>query len=134
MLEFDFTLIDKDIPKKVYFKYEYNYILHNCIDYSAYLLIKNNDNTFFYEGVAIVEFYWFLINWYNKYIIGDIERFEFNTIEWTSPMLTFSKIDNDLWEIDSEFANVEYPLIINSKEFDTAITLLIQKLTKLLCP
>lgn len=103
------------IPVKNYSKMTIDEI-YNYIAYDANFVISYNDSVFFSESIAIVEFYWFVCNWYNKIKAGMNIPFQYNTIEHKVPILIFYS-EGDNWKIDSIWKCEISPIRVNKIDF-----------------
>ena len=75
--------------------------IYTYMFWEAELTILYDDYVIFSEVVAIVEYYWYLVNWYRKYLAGEKRPFTYCTVEHSVPILEFLPLGNDCWKIDS---------------------------------
>lgn len=94
----------------------YGYLL-----WEADLTITYNNQILFSEEVAIVEFYWYLVNWYRRYLAGNADRFIYSTVEHTEPILVFSPQQNQHWKIDSIWKQCDKSALIKEETLLSAV-------------
>ncbi len=102
--------------------------IYEYISYEAALSIENKNQVFFCDDVAIVEFFWYFANWYKKIVEGNKTKFVYSTVENDTPILTFSPLHNNQWEIDSVWKKACNPIIINEEQLYTEVQNLIENL------
>ncbi len=78
---------------------------HLC--WEANLSIMYNNQLFFSERVAIIEFYWYLVRWYRKLCVGCKDQFLYSTVEHMEPILTFTFHPQNYWKVDSTWSQCE---------------------------
>ncbi|MBE6556820.1 MAG: hypothetical protein E7664_03650 [Ruminococcaceae bacterium] len=89
--------------------------IYDYLDWDATLTIKHNNQIFFEEEIAIVEFYWHLLHWYRDFLSGQKQHFIYSTVEHTEPILVFSLKNNNDWAIDSIWKKHEKPFLIKEE-------------------
>lgn len=136
MLRIEFNLLkDEEYPKKEYSKMSYGQILLTVPDYEEIeIIFFDGDSVFFKEPCALIEFYWFITQWYAKYNKGIYIPFVYETIEFYEPILTFKKMSDSFWQIDSIWKELDHPLIVNEDELISVVDNLVAKLRCFLEP
>lgn len=130
MFKIDLYISDIPVLSKKYFDMTIDDV-YNYISCDAKLTIVHKNLLFFFEEISIVEFYWCLCNWYDRYKEAKGESFIYNTIEHTKPIMEFSKVDDKFWKIDSIWRCLDKPIIIEEADFVREIKKLIQQLVSL---
>lgn len=99
--------------------------IYEYLSCEARLIITYEDKIIFSEEVAIIEFYWYLLNWYNQFKGGRKIPFKYTTVEYVAPILVFSVHGVNCWEIDSIWKCCDEPIIIDNMVFFREIDKLI---------
>lgn len=102
----------------------YGYLL-----WEAELTVTYNNQIIFAEEVAIIEFYWYLANWYRRYLIGNADQFVYSTVEHTEPILVFSPQQNQYWKIDSVWKQCDKPALIKEEILHSEVHKLLERIT-----
>ena len=102
----------------------YGYLL-----WEAELTVIYNNQIIFAEEVAIIEFYWYLANWYRRYLIGNADQFVYSTVEHTEPILVFSPQQNQYWKIDSVWKQCDKPALIKEEILHSEVHKLLERIT-----
>lgn len=103
--------------------------IYGHVSWDADLNITNNDQIFFSEEIAIIEFYWYLTDWYRRYHTGNNVPFVYTSVEHTSPILVFLYQNGGIWEIDSPWRQCNTAILIEEQVFHTEIRNLVARLS-----
>ena len=114
MLMINVKFLGQQPPKAAYSKMSIDEI-YGYLPWEADLTVACNNQILFTEEVAIIEFYWYLINWYRRYLTGNTDKFAYSTVEYTEPILVFSPRQNQYWEIDSIWKKCDKPVVIKEE-------------------
>jgi hypothetical protein len=106
--------------------------IYEHIAYDANLSITYNKHVVFAEEIAIVEFYWYLINWSRKFLAGDMIPFVYSSVEHIEPILIFSFLRNDDWEISSIWRKCAKPALIKTQTLRYEVSKLTSELISVL--
>ena len=98
------------------------------LSWVANLTITYGNQIFFREEVAIVEFYWYLSNWYREYLSGSCRPVVYSTVEYKEPILLFSYYDDKYWYIDSIWRQFEKAILIDNQVLYSEVSKLVEKL------
>ena len=101
----------------------YGYLL-----WEADLTVTYNNQMLFSEEVAIIEFYWYLVNWYRRYLTGNADQFVYSTVEHTEPILVFSPQQNQYWKIDSIWKQCDKPALIKEEILHSEVHKLLEEI------
>ena len=121
-----------DFPDHVPNKKQYSQLtidqIYEYLSYEAKLTIACNNLIIFSEEVAIVEFFWYLSNWYKGFRAGNKDPFIYTTVEFTAPILEFSASEINCWRIDSIWKRCDEAVIVDDLAFSNEIDRLIRAL------
>lgn len=101
----------------------YGYLL-----WEADLTVIYNNQILFSEEVSIIEFYWYLVNWYRRYLMGNMDQFIYSTVEHTEPILVFSPQQNQLWKVDSVWKQCDKPALIKEEMLHSEVHKLLEEI------
>ena len=114
-------------PKALYSRMSldeiYGYLL-----WEADLTVTYNNQMLFSEEVAIIEFYWYLVNWYRRYIIGIADQFVYSTVEHSKPILVFSPRQNQYWEINSVWKQCDKSALVKEEILRSEVHKLLEEM------
>ena len=114
-------------PKAPYSRMSLDQI-YMYLSWEAGLTVTYNNQILFSEDVAIIEFYWYLVRWYHRYLTGNTDRFVYSTVEHTEPILIFSPQENQYWKIDSVWKQCGQPALIEEKTFHSEVHKLLEEI------
>ena len=114
MFEIHVKFLEQQIPKGAYSKMSIDEI-YDYLSWDACLTITHNNQNLFLEEVPIIEFYWYLVNWYSRCLVGNKDQFVYSTIEHIEPILVFSPQQNHYWEIDSIWKQCDKAALIEEE-------------------
>ena len=127
MLTINFNFLGQQPPRAAYSRMTIDEI-YGYLPWEADLTIVYNNQILFSEEVAIIEFYWYLVNWYRRYLTGNTDQFVYSTVEHTEPILVFSPQQNQYWEIDSVWKKSEQPVLINEEILHSEVHKLLKRI------
>lgn len=114
-------------PRAAYSKMSIDEI-YDYLPWEADLTITYNNQIMFSEEIAIIEFYWYLANWYRKFLVEDKEPFVFATVEHLEPILVFSPQQNRYWTVDSTWRRCDEPALIKEDALYSEVRNLLEKI------
>ena len=127
MFAINVNFLRQQPPKAAYSRMSIDEI-YGYLSYEADLTIIYNNQVLFSEEVAIVEFYWNLVNWYRKYLTGNKEQFVYSTVEHIEPILVFSRQQNHNWIIDSIWRQCGKPALISEEILSSEVHKLLERM------
>ena len=127
MFTIDVDFLGQQPPKALYSKMSLDHIYSN-LSWEADLTVTYNKQILFSEEVAIIEFYWYLYKWYNEFLLGNIDRFVYSTIEHTEPIVFFYPLGNQYWKIDSIWNRCGKPALIEEQTLCSEVHILLEKI------
>ena len=127
MFTININFLGQQPPKAPYCKMSLDQI-YSYLSWEADLTITYNNQILFSQEVAIIEFYWYLIKWYRRYLTGNTDQFVYTTVEYTEPILIFSPQQEQCWKIDSIWKRCDKPILINDKMFHFEVRKLLDKI------
>lgn len=127
MFTVNVKFIGKHPPKAAYSRMSIDEI-YGYLSWEADLTITYNNQILFSEEVAIIEFYWYLISWYRRYLAGNKHQFIYSTIEHTEPILVFSLQQNHYWKIDSVWRQCDEPALIKEEMLCSEVHQLVERI------
>lgn len=127
MFEINVELAGQILPRADYSRMTIDEIYRH-LSWEANLTITYGNQIFFREEVAIVEFYWYLSNWYREYLSGSCRPFVYSTVEYKEPILLFSYYDDKYWYIDSIWRQFEKAILIDNQVLYSEVSKLVEKL------
>ena len=128
MFKISIDFLDQPPPRASYSRMTIDEI-YGYLPWEANLSIIYNNQVFFSEQVAVAEFYWYMFNWFRKYLAGKKEQFIYSSVEHTEPILVFSNIQNGYWSIDSIWKQYSGAALIEDQLLFSEINNLMNKLT-----
>ena len=127
MFTININFLGKQPPRASYSRMSLDQI-YSYLSWEADLTIIYNNQILFSEEVAVIEFYWYLVKWYHKYLTGNTEQFVYSTIEHPEPILIFSPQQNQYWKIDSIWKQYGKPALIKEKMFHSEVHKLLEEI------
>ena len=127
MFTIDLIFLGEPPPKDSYSSMTIDQV-YGCLSWEADLTIVYDNQILFSEEVAIVEFYWYLVNWYRKYLAGNRKAFAYFSIESTEPVLFFSPQEELHWTIDSIWKKCSKPAVVKEKLLCSEVRKLLEKI------
>ena len=103
--------------------------IYSYLSWEANLTITYNNQILLSEEVAIIEFYWYLVNWYRGYLTGSKDQFVYSTVEYTEPILVFDLQQNHYWKIDSPWRQCDKPALIKEEILYSQVHKLLERIT-----
>ncbi len=131
MLSITAEIIHGEITKRNYSSMTIDQIYDCLHEVDGRIVIKDNDTVFFDNESPLIELYWHLIKWYNKYKADKTTDFSYNTVEHCEAILHFDYCDAGTWQIDSVFKQCDSPLTVSSMEFNEVIGRFVSELDNL---
>ena len=128
MFKINYSILSDIPPKKHYSEMSIDSV-YQYISYEAQLEIMYDGEILFSEEISIIEFYWYLLNWYKNDYMGNRNPFTYTTVENTEPILTFEFQQDNSWKIDSIWKRCKNPAIVFETDFHTEISNLIIKMS-----
>ena len=101
--------------------------IYGYLSWEAELTITCNNQILFSEEVAIVEFYWYLVNWYCRYLTGKKDDFIYCSVEHTDPILVFARQQKHYWKIDSVWRQCDKPAFVKEEILYSEVHKLVEK-------
>ncbi|MBQ8741265.1 MAG: hypothetical protein IJY79_06925 [Clostridia bacterium] len=114
MFTIDIDFLGQQPPRAPYSRMSLDE-MYGYLIWEACLTVTYNNQILFSEEVAIIEFYWYLVNWYRRYLTGNAVQFVYSTVEHTEPILVFSPQQNQYWKIDSVWKQCDKPALIKEE-------------------
>lgn len=127
MFKINVKFLGKHPPRAAYSKMSIDDI-YAYLSWEADLTITYNNEILFSEDVAVIEFYWYLVSWYRRYLAGDNVQFNYTTVEYTEPILVFSYQQNHYWRIDSVWRQCDEPALIKDEMLCSEVQRLVDSL------
>ena len=128
MFTININFLGQQPPSAPYSRMSLDQIYSSYLSWEADLTIIYNNQVLFSEDVAIIEFYWHLVNWYRRCFTGDAVQFVYSTVEHTEPILVFSPQQNQYWKIDSVWKQCGTPALIEEQTFHSQVHKLIEEM------
>lgn len=127
MFTIKIKILGKHPPRAAYSRMSIDEI-YGYLPWEADLTITYNNQILFSEEVAIIEFYWYLFNWYHRYLTGNKDQFVYSTVEYTEPILVFLPKQNHYWIIDSIWKQCDKPALIKEEMLFSEVRQLLERI------
>lgn len=131
MLEFDFEMLTPG-NHKAHFSAMTKGEIYDFLSFEGHLVLRDDLQIFFSEDIAAAELYWYLCEWYNTDGIQHKRAFTYDTIEYYTPILTFSYHQGRQWIIDSPWRKAPAPIMVEESILDAKVRDLLSRLAKYL--
>ena len=89
------------------------------------LTIRKNNQTIFSEDIAVIEFYWYIFNWYKEEGIERKLPFIYTTVEYFEPILEFTYCHEGYWRVHSPWIKSQTPIIVEEHTLSSQVRKLI---------